>query len=120
VNIDLEERKLAVTHVHVRARALRDSSGNIEFVGAVTDITERKAAEEASRRNEESFRLIVETIPGLIAVMTPQGEVELVNRGVLDYFGRTLEELKKRGTSKNSTTKINQMRITAWVAKQDR
>ena len=99
VNIDLEEQKLAVTHVHVRAHALRDSSGNIEFVGAMTDIPERKAAEETSRSSEESFRLIVETIPGLIAVMTPQGEVEHVNRGVLDYFGRTLEELKKWGTT---------------------
>jgi PAS domain S-box-containing protein len=99
VNIDLEEQKLAVTHVHVRAHALRDSSGNIEFVGAATEITERKAAEETSRSSEESFRLIVETIPGLIAVMTPQGEVEHVNRGVLDYFGRTLEELKKWGTT---------------------
>jgi PAS domain S-box-containing protein len=41
-----------VKHVHVRAHALRDSSGNIEFVGAVTDITERKAAEEALRSSE--------------------------------------------------------------------
>src|SRR2546425_2996041 len=48
---------------------------------------------------EESFRLIVETIPGLIAVMTPAGEVEHVNRQVLEYFGRTLEDLKKWGTS---------------------
>ncbi len=99
VNIDLEEQKLAVTRVHVRAHFHRDSSNNIEFVGAMTDITERKAAEETSRSSEESFRLIVETIPGLIAVMTPQGEVEHVNRRVLDYFGRTLEELKKWGTT---------------------
>jgi len=31
--------------------------------------------------------------------MTPEGEVAHVNRQVLDYFGRTLEELKKWGTS---------------------
>ena len=49
--------------------------------------------------SEESFRLIVETIPGLIAVMTPAGEVEHVNRQVLEYFGRTLDELKRWGTS---------------------
>jgi PAS domain S-box-containing protein len=48
---------------------------------------------------EPGFRLIVETIPGLIAVMTPEGRVEHVNRQVLDYFGRTLEELKQWGTS---------------------
>lgn len=46
---------------------------------------------------EESFRLIVETIPGLIAVMTPEGRVEHVNGQVLEYFGRTLSELKQRG-----------------------
>jgi len=62
--------------------------GDLEFVGAIIDIS-----------SEESFRLIVETIPGLIAVMTPEGEVAHVNRQVLDYFGRTLEELKKWGTS---------------------
>jgi PAS domain S-box-containing protein len=49
--------------------------------------------------SEDSFRLIVETIPGLIAVMTPAGEVEHVNRQVLEYFGRTLEELTHWGTS---------------------
>jgi PAS domain-containing protein len=46
--------------------------------------------------SEDGFRLIVETIPGLIAVMTPEGGVEHVNRQVLEYFGRTLEELRAR------------------------
>src|SRR5713101_940898 len=42
----------AIKHIHVRAHALLDSSGNIEVVGAVTDITERKTAEEALRSSE--------------------------------------------------------------------
>src|SRR5262245_62072664 len=46
-----------------------------------------------------SFRLIVQTLPALNAVMTPEGEVEHVNRQVIEYFGRTLEELKKWGTT---------------------
>ncbi|HJZ73162.1 MAG TPA: sigma 54-interacting transcriptional regulator [Vicinamibacterales bacterium] len=49
--------------------------------------------------SEQSFRLIVETIPGLVAVMTATGEVEHVNRQVLEYFGRTLDELRRWGTS---------------------
>jgi PAS domain S-box-containing protein len=39
-----------VKHVHAIARALQDASGNREFVGAVTDITERKTAEDKIRR----------------------------------------------------------------------
>ena len=35
-------------HVLVRGRALFDSSGKIEVVGALTDITERKEAEETA------------------------------------------------------------------------
>jgi len=54
--------------------------------------------EKAFGAGQEAFRLIVETIPGLIAVMTPSGEVEHVNRQVLEYFGRTLEELKRWGS----------------------
>ena len=42
----------SVKHVRVRAHALRDSSGSIEFVGAVTDITERKTTEEDLRSSE--------------------------------------------------------------------
>ena len=68
-------------------------------VAFVVDVTERKRAELALRESEREARLIVETIPGLVAVMTPAGEVEHVNRQVLEYFGRTLEVLKKWGTT---------------------
>jgi PAS domain S-box-containing protein len=41
-----------VKHVHALAHVLRDASGNLEFVGAVTDITEQMMAEEALRSSE--------------------------------------------------------------------
>src|ERR1700689_2268976 len=44
----------AIKHIHVRAHALPDSSGNIEVIGAVTDITERKTAEDKMRRLVEA------------------------------------------------------------------
>ena len=36
----------AVKHVHATARAVTDASGGIEFVGAVTDVTARRQAEQ--------------------------------------------------------------------------
>src|ERR1700680_3101063 len=42
----------AVKHVHVVAHAERDESDEIEFVGAVMDVTAAKQAEEALRRSE--------------------------------------------------------------------
>jgi signal transduction histidine kinase len=40
----------AVKYVHVVAHAVRDESGDIEFVGAVMDVTESKRAEEERER----------------------------------------------------------------------
>jgi len=45
-------------------------------------------------QNELPFRQIVEGIPALVACLTPNGAVDFVNHQVLDYFGKTLEELK--------------------------
>jgi NO-binding membrane sensor protein with MHYT domain/signal transduction histidine kinase len=45
----------SIKYVHVVAHALSDESGSIEFVGAVTDATERKQAEEALRRSESNL-----------------------------------------------------------------
>src|SRR3989454_6789047 len=40
----------SIKYVQVVAHVVRDESGGIEFVGALTDITERKQAEEARRQ----------------------------------------------------------------------
>jgi len=42
----------SVKHLRVVARAVADESGDLEFVGAVMDITRRKRAEEAQRVRE--------------------------------------------------------------------
>src|SRR5712691_13044325 len=46
-------------------------------------------------QHELTFRQMVDGISALVAVLTPDGAVEFVNQPVLDYFGKTLEELKR-------------------------
>jgi len=45
-----------VKHVHAIAHALQDASGNREFIGAVSDITERKTTEEQLRRSARELK----------------------------------------------------------------
>src|SRR6202167_6405325 len=79
----------------------------IEYAGRIAGIAiERhrsqsalKLAFEKIKTNEQSLRLIVDTIPGFVCTLTAAGEVQLVNRQVLEYFGKTAEELKNWAAS---------------------
>ncbi len=63
------------------------------------EVSERKRAEQALAASEHNLRLIVDSIPGFVALSTPAGEVELVNPQLVEYCGRTLEELRFWRTS---------------------
>jgi PAS domain S-box-containing protein len=51
------------------------------------------------RESERRLRLAIDGIAGLVAVLTPNGELEAANRQLFEYFGRSLEELKNWGTN---------------------
>ncbi len=46
------------------------------------------------RQNEERFRLMVDSVPGFVCTLNAAGEVEHLNRQILEYFGKTTGELK--------------------------
>jgi len=46
------------------------------------------------REVSPSFPFLVDNVPGFIGTMTASGEVEFFNRPVLEYFGKTLDELR--------------------------
>ena len=60
---------------------------------------ERMRAQEALRESERSARSAIDGIAGLFAILAPNGEPETVNCQLLDYFGRSFEELKNWGTT---------------------
>ena len=82
------------------AQPLRDRSGRvIRWYGVATDIEDLKRAEEGLREGEQNLRLVVDSIPGLVCTMNAAGEVQRLNRQLLEYFGKTTEELKNWATS---------------------
>jgi formate hydrogenlyase transcriptional activator len=84
-----------VKHLHAIAHAVPSASGNREFVGAVTDITERKTAEEKIREQEAELRQMLDFAPQLIAVYGPNRERLYANHVALDYVGVSLEEWRR-------------------------
>jgi len=86
-------------YVKASGKPIFESSGEFRgYRGTGTDVTEIIRAQEALRESERNLRSVIDGIPGLVAVAAPNGELEAVNRQVLEYFGRPAEELKNWGT----------------------
>jgi PAS domain S-box-containing protein len=83
-DLDVEHRVLrpdgAIAHVHTVAHAERDNSGYLEYVGIVTDITERKRADE-ERRSQLWF---LESVDQINRSMQGAGDLDQMLRQVLD------------------------------------
>jgi PAS domain S-box-containing protein len=83
-----------VKHVHVVAHPARDASGKLEFVGAVSDVTAAKAAEERHQGDQRQIRRIIDAMPQYVVVLGPDGTTLYANQAVLDYTGLTMEEVQ--------------------------
>jgi PAS domain S-box-containing protein len=87
----------AIKHVHVRAHAIHDSSGNNEFVGAVTDVTEQRHAEAVIRGQEAELREVVDTIPSIVWSALPDGSNSYANSRFVEYCGMPPDQIAGSG-----------------------
>jgi len=79
----------AIKHVRALAQAFQDASGNREFVGAVTDITERKTTEDKIRR------LVEAEILGIF-IANAEGEIVEANQAFLQMLQYGRQDLVSR------------------------
>ncbi|VIO72965.1 Sensor protein FixL [Bradyrhizobium ivorense] len=73
-----------------RAKELFNKNQELE-----AEIAAHKRLEEARRIRDIDIQMVADAVPAPIAIMTADGRVEAVNRPVLEYFGKTLEELQR-------------------------
>src|SRR5262249_51223166 len=82
----------------VRGLPVRSPEGAITaWYLLLTDIDDRKKAEEALRASQRELSLTMNSIPAFIQVSRPDGSVLAVNQAVLDYHGVTLEDVQNEG-----------------------
>jgi PAS domain S-box-containing protein len=87
-------------YVRASGKPVFDASGEFRgYRGTGADVTAIMRAQEALREGERSARSAIDGIAGLVAIMAPNGELDAINRQVIEYFGRSLEEMKNWGTS---------------------
>ena len=83
----------------LRVRSIVDAAGNVvKWCGINTPLDDGNRNNDqrlSTPEQNDYFRPIADCIPALIALMTPAGEVESVNRHALEYYGATLDELKR-------------------------
>ena len=102
--IGLQEARLLLEQKRVAGELDRRVAERTAELAAINDelrkeIAERHRAEKALLESELNSRLILHSIPGLVCTVSPAGEVDRFNPQILEYFGKTPEELKDWATN---------------------
>ncbi|MGE5303368.1 MAG: sigma 54-interacting transcriptional regulator [Alphaproteobacteria bacterium] len=99
---DFEHRLLmpngSIKYLHVVAHGTKNELDQIEFVGAVTDITAAKSAEHRIQEDERELRQILDLTPQHLGVLGPDGSRLYANHAALEYFGVTIDQWRAEGS----------------------
>jgi PAS domain S-box-containing protein len=98
-----------------RGVPLRDAGGHIvRWCWLLTDIDDRKRAEDALRASERNLKLIIDTIPAVAWSARADGSVDFFNQHYLDYVGLSAEQVMDWGwTAVVHPDDLNSL-TTAW------
>lgn len=78
----------------VSITALYDDEGTLRGFGKVTrDLTERRSTQQALEAERAFIERALDALDDLFFVLTPEGEIERINRQVLDITGYSEEEI---------------------------
>jgi formate hydrogenlyase transcriptional activator len=79
----------------IRYKPLVDETGQpLRWYASGTDIDDLKRAEAKLRYDERELRQLVDSLPQHVLVLDANGSILQVNRMMLDYLGRTIEEMQ--------------------------
>lgn len=67
-----------------------------EWVGSATDIHDRYVAERLAQLSEERYRGVLEGMPQIVWLASPDGEVQYFNRRWSDFLGTDVDHLDAR------------------------
>jgi PAS domain S-box-containing protein len=97
-DFDLEHRLLmpdkSIKYLHVIAHLRTNNSEDLEFIGAVRDVTAAKMAQQKLKQDEAELRQLINFVPEHVLVMKPDGTRICGNQAMLDYFGISLQEVQ--------------------------
>src|SRR4030095_9169402 len=89
----------------VRGLPVRDTENKVTgWYLLLTDIDDRKKAEEVVQARELDARSLLNNLPGFLGRHSPDGTPEIVNRPFLQYFGKTGEEIGQWRTREHGDT----------------
>jgi formate hydrogenlyase transcriptional activator len=84
----------------IRYEPLLNEAGQpLRWYASGTDIDDLKRAEAKLRYDERELRQLVDSLPQHVLVLDAGGSILQVNRMLLDYLGRTLQEMQGSGTN---------------------